>query len=378
MRLCYVLLSPTFGMHQYTADIANRMALAGHEVHLVTTTRYPRDRYLPVISVHTPVHTRNSGFSLDALRPVGFRALRLALTELDPDLVHFTGPHLWNVAFLRFLRRRHIPTVHTLHDLDPHSGAAYGRLLWGWNRLVIGAAGRILVHGELYRQQLLDRGVPAERIICTPLLHLFVGAQWAARGDELAAAPCYEPWALFFGRLERYKGLPDLLAAYAALPPDAGAAPRLVVAGPGPLEENWAADLPPGVELRNRLITDEEAIDLFRRCGLVVLPYRDASQSALVAAAYFFRKPVIVTRTGALPEYVQEGRTGWIVPPGDHTALTRAIAAALADRARLAAFGAAGRAWYDGKRLAEGQALRCLYEQLAQPGQDAESSRGHC
>ena len=26
MRVCYVLLSPTFGMHQYTADLANRMA----------------------------------------------------------------------------------------------------------------------------------------------------------------------------------------------------------------------------------------------------------------------------------------------------------------------------------------------------------------
>lgn len=28
MRICYVLLSPTFGLHQYTADLTNRMALA--------------------------------------------------------------------------------------------------------------------------------------------------------------------------------------------------------------------------------------------------------------------------------------------------------------------------------------------------------------
>ncbi len=33
-------------MHQYTSDLANRMAVAGDEVHLVTTTRVPRDRYL--------------------------------------------------------------------------------------------------------------------------------------------------------------------------------------------------------------------------------------------------------------------------------------------------------------------------------------------
>jgi len=129
------------------------------------------------------------------------------------------------------------------------------------------------------------------------------------------------------------------------------------------------------VELRNRLIGDEEAIDLFRRCGLLVLPYRDATQSALVAAAYFFHKPVIVTRAGALAEYVQEGRTGWIVPPGDPPALGRALAAALADPGRLAQMGAAGRAWYDEQRLAETQALLALYDQVAQPGTAALQSR---
>ena len=58
MRICYVLLSPTFGMHQYTADLANRMAQADHQVHLVTTRHYPRDRYLPAVIPHTPVATR--------------------------------------------------------------------------------------------------------------------------------------------------------------------------------------------------------------------------------------------------------------------------------------------------------------------------------
>lgn len=48
MRIVYVLLSPTFGMHQYTADLANRMAEQGHAVVLVTTTTFARDRYSPL------------------------------------------------------------------------------------------------------------------------------------------------------------------------------------------------------------------------------------------------------------------------------------------------------------------------------------------
>ena len=41
MRICYTLLSPAFEMHQYTADLANRMAQAGHDVHLVTSSHAP-------------------------------------------------------------------------------------------------------------------------------------------------------------------------------------------------------------------------------------------------------------------------------------------------------------------------------------------------
>ena len=62
MRICYVLLSPTFGMHQYTADLANRMAQdnrgevdgGSHEVSLVTTKHFPQDRYAPSVTVAPP------------------------------------------------------------------------------------------------------------------------------------------------------------------------------------------------------------------------------------------------------------------------------------------------------------------------------------
>jgi hypothetical protein len=37
MRFCYILLSPTSGMHQYTDDLANHITQAGHQVSLVTS-----------------------------------------------------------------------------------------------------------------------------------------------------------------------------------------------------------------------------------------------------------------------------------------------------------------------------------------------------
>lgn len=367
MILCYVLPSPTWGMHQYTADLAQRMVGAGHQVHLVTTRRAPLARYGPGVELHTPIGVRSTGFGPDALRPRDYARLGRAVVELAPDLVHITGPHLWNPGLLKWLRRAGVPTVHTLHDLHPHHGAVYGRLLYLWNRQVRDSADGLLVHGERYRQELRTQGLPSSRVTCAPLTHLFLSQEREAALRRSPPEVSYEPWALFLGRLEAYKGLDVLVQAARML----GQA-RVVIAGPGPLERQVAGPLPANVEVRNRLIGDEEAIDLFCRCGLVVLPYLEASQSALVAAAYFFRKPVVVSRVGALPEYVQEGQTGWVAPPGDAQALAHTLASALGDPQRLARMGAAGRAWYEEQRAAEEQALQDAYARLAGRNRPAE------
>jgi len=87
-----------------------------------------------------------------------------------------------------------------------------------------------------------------------------------------------------------------------------------------------------------------------------------------VAAAYYFHKPVVVTQAGALPEYVEEGRTGHVVEPGDPGALARCLEALLANPERLARMGTAGRAWYEEQRREEQRTLLQMYERVARQG----------
>jgi glycosyltransferase involved in cell wall biosynthesis len=352
-------------MHQYTADIANRLVRVGHQAHLITTARYPGDRYASAVMVHTPVETRNSGFSSDALRirAVG-RAIQ-AIQDTRPDVVHITGPHLWNLPVLCALRRAGIPVVHTLHDLEPHLGSAYGPLLYGWNRAVLYLADQILVHAVRYRHRLLARGLSANRVTCTPLLHLFLGHTWLGQWDSLTADVRYDPCILFFGRLERYKGVSHLLTAWAMMDRPGDPDARLILAGPGKLDRLWAGALPPGVDVRARLIDDAEAIELFRCCGVLVLPYRGATQSALIPAAYYFRKPVVAAPSGALDEYVEHGETGWLVEPEHPASLARCLSSVLSDLERLANMGVTSRAWYDARRDAEEMVLWQMYRRLA-------------
>jgi glycosyltransferase involved in cell wall biosynthesis len=369
MRICFVLLSPTFGMHQYTADLANRMVdtshasrtligLTGHEVHLVTTNHYPSDRYAPDVLVHTPISCDSTGFDQSGVDPAAVQTIIRTILRIKPDLVHITGPHLWNIPLLVALRRAQIPVTQTIHDLVPHPGSDHRYFIYLWNTLIRKLTAHLLVHGLCYRRQLLMMGSSEDQVTYTPLLHLFLGYPPLEVRPHVNLERTYEPYALFFGRFKPYKGIPYLLRAWQSTRQNGA---RLVLAGPGTLEELWAEPLPPTVEVRNRIIQDQEALDLFRRCSLVVLPYTGATQSALIAAAYYFNKPVIVSQSGALPEYVLHGQSGWVVPAGDAKALGRYLQIGLADPARLQQMGEVGRAWYEEKRRLEERSLLSMY-----------------
>ncbi len=370
MRLTFLLLSPTLGMHQYTADLANRMAQR-FETSLVTVASFPRDRYGPAVTVRAPVDLSNTGLSAEGMRFWRLGQVKQALAETRPDVVHITGPHLWNLLLVRWLRGRGIPIVHTIHDLDPHHGSPYGRLLHLWNGAIIRWADHIVVHGQVYRKRLLAAGRRPEQVTCTPLMHLFVGYEMGRRLTSEPVNITYEPIVLFFGRQESYKGVDILWAAYQQLRGRLSEAHselrvKLILAGPGDAYRKRFGDASPDVEWCNHSIGDEEGVALFRRCAVVVLPYRDATQSALVAAAYFFHKPVIVSDVGALPEYVEAGRTGLVVESDEGGgALAEALFKVLTRRGLGESLGRAGRAWYDERRARETRHLVELYQGLA-------------
>ncbi len=137
------------------------------------------------------------------------------------------------------------------------------------------------------------------------------------------------PTLLFFGYVRPYKGLDTLLQALALL----GDSPRcqLVVAG-----EIWGSaaawdelaqqlGISARVRFENRYIAEADIPAYFAAADLVVLPYRSATGSGVVRLAHSHGRPALVTRTGALADAIEEGITGYVVPPEDPVALAQAI-----------------------------------------------------
>ena len=67
--------------------------------------------------------------------------------------------------------------------------------------------------------------------------------------------------------------------------------------------------------LKTDFIPEKEVKYYFCAADAVVQPYRNATQSGVTPLAYHFEKPMIVTNVGALPDYVQNGKTGLVAEP---------------------------------------------------------------
>ncbi len=89
----------------------------------------------------------------------------------------------------------------------------------------------------------------------------------------------------------------------------------------------------------------EDMPALYATADLVVMPSLDSAKEGfgrVLIEAMAMGKATVATRTGGIPEVVENGVTGWLVPPGDVRALAEAVVALLKDEARRREMGQKG------------------------------------
>ena len=160
---------------------------------------------------------------------------------------------------------------------------------------------------------------------------------------EPAAVPMTPPFRILaLGRLVRKKGF-DVLLRAAALLKARGLDFRLLIAGSGPMELPLRAltrrlGLAHQVEFPGFLTRDR--VPAFLRAGdvlvmpSVVMPSGDRDGIPnVILEALLHRLPVVATDVGGITEVIQDGETGWVVPPRDPGALAGALGRVLGRRA---------------------------------------------
>ena len=260
------------------------------------------------------------------------------INQLKPDVVHQLSWNLWfDLALPLF---PDVPLVSTIHDASRHPGDRASISPFHsqqWRR-----ANQVIVHAESIKQQMLglEPNLNSKLHVIPIGSYDFYTALSSANGSEVEANTTKPPTILFFGRIWEYKGLRYLIEAEPLITsqvPDA----RIVIAGCGEPFEKYERMMinRDHFIVHNRFIPDEMIAPLFLQASVVVLPYIEASQSAIVNTAYAFGRPVVATPVGGIPEIVTHGETGYLVPPRDPRSLAEAIVTLLKDEPTRLAMG---------------------------------------
>lgn len=235
------------------------------------------------------------------------------------------------------------PLVVVFHGRTSHDGKV--RLYERLDDHVLRRSTLVVAVSQDGRRRLGARGVRGSRVVVIPNALDAESGAWSTDGPirrrlRLAAQ---DPLLVFSGRLSPEKGVDLLLSAMERL---VGARPRLtlVVLGCGPEEPRIRARVARiGLASNVHLLGFQRDVYPFlREMDFAVLPSLSEGMPLAILEAYAARKPVVATRVGGVPEVVDHGLTGLLVPPRDPIALAEAMEELIRDRERAAAMGEAG------------------------------------
>ncbi len=295
----------------------------------------------------------------------GVRRLGQSMRNEGVDVAHILlgSGEIW-IAVLACLLRD-LPVVSTMREPEPNMiDYPPAPVVVAANRLLTYGSDMIIVNGRNHIALLQERyKVPASRVSYVHLGPRTTAARWSTR-----AVPEEASTILFFGRVRPNKGLEYLVRAQPIISRHAPQA-RILVAGRGKQELERCRQMiqdSSRFEIHDGFVPNDVATELFQRASLIVLPYISASTSGILMTAYVFGKPVVATRVGSLPEYVEDGVTGLLVPPADVEQLADAVVRLLSDDVLRRRMGENARRWVDEvqKGIAK-QSLRVYEEAMS-------------
>jgi glycosyltransferase involved in cell wall biosynthesis len=358
LRLVLVEPNGSGGLIHYTYQLCTALADEGVDVTLITGREYELahlphnfrvNNILELWSLFDPQVIRNISANAWQRRwhkirwtlRRGQRAVRLILawinltrylSKLKPDIVQFSKINFpFEAIFLAQMRRRGLVLTQICHEFElrenddgPFSALilrAYADIYRNFSAMFFHAKENCEKFLALFpfvqkeKTHIIPHGNSSWLLTNFPQTY-----DWESIRRRYKLQPD-QPVVLFFGLLAPSKGIDDLIEAFALVRQSCNA--KLLVAGYptkhiniDELNEKIA-----GLNLTNDVILDlryiplEEIGALMGLATVAVYPYRSSTQSGALQVAYTFGRPVIAASVGGLPEAIEEGRSGFLIPP---------------------------------------------------------------
>lgn len=270
---------------------------------------------------------------LHAWNPLNWKSAADQILGSNPDHILFSYWHpFFAPAFLRIIHHinRAAPDIdiHILaHNVMPHENFLFGATL---SKKLLDSADSVI----LLSQKSLDEASTLNlesniRVLFHPVYQQPFPSKTKQELREKYGFSEDDFIPLFFGLVRPYKGLDLFIDALNTLDLVKKKIKPLIAGEfyteKGPLISQIKDDHKAHYSIIDRFVSDEEMAELFTLSDILVMPYRSATQSGILANAINFHLPSVITDLKGLTEHVEHRKTAWIVSQNDTIELAEAI-----------------------------------------------------
>ncbi len=328
-----VIIGPAYpfrgGIASLNERLAKELQKQGHEVIIYTfTLQYPNFLFpgKTQYSEDKPPENLKIIRLINSVNPFNWIKSGLKIRKEKADLVisrfwlPFMGPSLGTILRIASFRRK--TRISSITDnIIPHE-KRIGDFIF--SKYYVGANDEFLVMSQAVKEDLRKFTKTKKIQFCHHPVYDNYGEilpkEEARRYLKLNPVGRY---VLFFGIIRAYKGL-DLLLKAMKNETIKELGIQCIIAGEYYEDKQKYEDLIDSLCIREQLvikthfIPNDEVKYYFSAADLVVQPYKTATQSGISQLAYYFEKPMVVTKVGGLPEIVDHQKNGYVVHPREN------------------------------------------------------------
>jgi glycosyltransferase involved in cell wall biosynthesis len=287
-QIILVYLGKRGGGSRLLVDIANQLAKTA-QVGIICSYDCEDLEDLEFTGQINKIHVPHNFVEVLRLTIFFSRIISLLKLILVADKVVFVMPHFLDYILLIFAKIFNVKSVYLVHDAKEHSGEK-----WPTSNAIkrrIKLVSSVVVFSQFVETEVSK--LTTKKITVHELRHY--PSTVFQRPKELI----FSDYTLVIGRIVEYKGVEDVVKAWGSL----DFAEKLVIAGHGKIEK---VELP-NVQVINRWLTSSEFWYLLKNAKLIILPYKDASQSGILASCNSLGKFTLATDVGGLREQNTNG-----------------------------------------------------------------------
>lgn len=244
----------------------------------------------------------NPGISTETFNLSEYRRMMKIIRQINPDIVYIESFHLWNYPIMLYCKIKGKILACSLNDVVIHEGDSHRRIKNLFNFSQVFLADKVIMRSKNGYENARKRYPRFQSKMFTVELWYTFPEYCPPQGNNI----------LFFGRMNRYKGIDALYQVIKATPEF-----DYIVAGKADNDSDLdtvdkIAQLP-NVKLENRVIPYNDMHEYFYSARCVILPYKSATQSGVILDASKHSRPAIAFKVGALGEQIIDGKTGYLV-----------------------------------------------------------------